>query len=179
MDYNELYKKYEKVPNELKSLRRWVGFKIEERNGEVGKFPINAINGKYAKSNDSMTWTNFNIALMGCVKYKCNGIGFMLGDGIYGVDLDNHPNKTTGELELPKEEFDKIANEFITTLDSYSEKSWSGNGVHIICAGKLPGTRRKTTCVEMYEKGRFFAFTGNVINAKPVMVREEEIKPFY
>ena len=179
MDYNELYKKYEKVPNELKSLRRWVGFKIEERNGEVGKFPINAINGKYAKSNDSMTWTNFNIALMGCVKYKCNGIGFMLGDGIYGVDLDNHPNKTTGELELPKEEFDKIANEFITTLDSYSEKSWSGNGVHIICAGKLPGTRRKTTCVEMYEKGRFFAFTGNVINAKPVMVREEEIKPLY
>ena len=179
MDYSELNKQYEGVPNELKILKRWVCFKIEERNGEVGKFPINAINGKYAKSNDSMTWTNFNIALLGCVKYKCNGIGFMLGDGIYGVDLDNHPNKTTGELELPVDEFNKIANEFITTLDSYSEKSWSGNGVHIICAGKLPGTRRKTTCVEMYDKGRFFAFTGNVINAKPVMQREEEIKPLY
>ena len=179
MNYNDLCKQYERVPNELKALKRWVCFKIEERNGEVGKFPINSINGKYARSNDSMTWTNFNIALLGCVKYNCNGIGFMLGDGIYGVDLDNHPNKTTGELELPKEEFEKIANEFITTLDSYSEKSWSGNGVHIICAGKLPGTRRKTTCVEMYEKGRFFAFTGNVINAKPVMTREEEIKPLY
>lgn len=179
MDYNELNKQYENVPNELKSLKRWVCFKIEERDGEIGKFPINSINGKYAKSNDSMTWTSFNIALLGCIKYKCNGIGFMLGDGIFGIDLDNHPNKTTGELELPVEQFNEIANEFITTLDSYSEKSWSGNGVHIICSGKLPGTRRKTTCVEMYEKGRFFAFTGNVINAKPVMAREEEIKPLY
>ena len=179
MDYNELSKKYENVPNELKALKRWVGFKIEERDGEVGKFPINPINGKYARSNDSMTWASFNIALMACVKYKLNGIGFMLGDGIFGVDLDNHPNKVTGELELPVEEFNKIAEEFIKSLDSYSEWSWSGNGVHIICAGKLPGTRRKTTCVEMYEKGRFFAFTGNVINAKPVMTREEEIKPLY
>lgn len=179
MNYNDLCKQYERVPNELKLLKRWVCFKIEERDGEVGKFPINPINGKYARSNDCMTWANFNIALLGCVKYKCNGIGFMLGDGIFGVDLDNHPNKATGELELPKEEFEKIANEFITVLDSYSERSWSGNGVHIICAGKLPGSRRKTTCVEMYESGRFFAFTGNVINAKPVMTREEEIVPLY
>ena len=179
MDYNTLCKQYENVPNSLKNLQRWVCFKIEEKDGKVGKFPINPINGKYAKSNDSMTWTAFNIAIMGCVKYKCNGIGFMLGDGIFGVDLDNHPNETTGELELSPEEFEKLSNEFITALDSYSELSWSGNGVHIICAGKLPGTRRKTTCVEMYEKGRFFAFTGNVINAKPVEVREEEIKPLY
>lgn len=179
MNYNDLSKQYQNVPNELKSLRRWVCFRIEERDGEIGKFPINSVNGKYAKSNDSMTWTTFNIALLGCVKYKCNGIGFMLGDGIFGVDLDNHPNKQTGELELPVEEFEKIAEEFITGLDSYSERSWSGNGIHIICAGKLPGTRRKTTCVEMYEKGRFFAFTGNVVNAKPVEFREEEIKPLY
>lgn len=179
MNYNDLSKQYENVPNELKSLKRWVCFRIEERNGEIGKFPINALNGKYAKSNDSMTWSTFNTSLLGCVKWKCNGIGFMLGDGIFGVDLDNHPNKQTGELELSKEEFEKIANEFITGLDSYSERSWSGNGIHIICAGKLPGTRRKTTCVEMYEKGRFFAFTGNVVNAKPVEIREEEIKPLY
>lgn len=179
MNYEELEKKYENVPNELKNLKRWVCFKVEKRDGKLGKFPINSINGKYARSNDSSTWSAFKIALLGCVKYNCDGIGFMLGDGIYGVDLDNHPNETTGEFELSEEEFNKLANEFITTLDSYSEKSWSGNGVHIICAGKLPGTRRKTTCVEMYEHGRFFAFTGNVINAKPVMIREEEIKPLY
>ena len=179
MNYNDLSKQYENVPNELKSLKRWVGFKIEERDGKFEKFPINSINGKYAKSNDEATWSSFYIALKGCIKYNLNGIGFMLGNGIFGVDLDNHPNKATGELELPAEEFERIAQDFISGLDSYAERSWSGNGIHIICAGKLPGTRRKTTCVEMYEKGRFFAFTGNVINAKPVEFREEEIKPLY
>lgn len=179
MNYEQLNEQYQNVPNELKSLKRWVCFKIEQRNGEFGKFPINSINGKYAKSNDSLTWSTFNTALLGCVKYGCDGIGFMLGDGIFGIDLDNHINKQTGELELPKEEFDIIANDFIKGLNSYSERSVSGNGIHIICSGKLPGTRRKTTCVEMYEKGRFFAFTGNVINAKPVEFREEEIKPLY
>ena len=178
-NYADLSKQYTQVPNELKALKRWVCFKIEIRDGETGKFPINSMTGRYARSNDDTTWSSFNTALLGCVKYKCDGIGFMLGDGIYGVDLDNHPNKQTGELELPIEQFDKLCNEFIETLDSYAERSWSGNGVHIICAGKLPGTRRKTTCVEMYEKGRFFAFTGNVIKAKPVEIREEEIKPLY
>lgn len=179
MTYEELSSKYSNVPIELKTLTRWVCFKIEVRDGETGKFPINSMTGKYARSNDSMTWSTFNTALLGCIKWKCHGIGFMLGDGIFGIDLDNHPNKQTGELEMPKEEFEKLCNEFVEKLDSYSERSWSGEGVHIICAGKLPGTRRKTTSVEMYDKGRFFAFTGNVINAKPVEVREEEIKPLY
>ncbi|MBR3208848.1 MAG: hypothetical protein IKF82_01125 [Bacilli bacterium] len=179
MNYEQLNEQYKNVPNELKSLKRWVCFKVEERDGKLGKFPINSLNGKYAKSNDNMTWSSFNTALLGCVKYQCDGIGFMLGDGIFGVDLDNHINEQTGELEMPVQEFRKIAEEFIRGLNSYSELSYSGNGIHIICAGKLPGTRRKTTCVEMYEKGRFFAFTGKIVNAKPVEFREEEIKPLY
>lgn len=179
MSIDELSKQYQSVPNELKTLKRWVCFKIEKHDNKTDKIPINALTGKNAKTNASTTWTTFKVAIMGCVKYKCDGLGFMLGDGIFGVDLDNHINPTTGELEMPIDEFEKISNEFIEQLDSYSEKSWSGNGIHIICAGKLPGTKRKTTCVEMYENGRFFAFTGNVVNCKPVEVREEEIKPLY
>ncbi len=172
MTVNELQEKYKKVPIDLKKLKRWVCFNEK-------KIPINAINGKSAKCDDPMTWSNFNIAIMGCEKYQLKGIGFMLGDGIFGVDLDNHPNKTTGELELSREEFKKLADEFIGTLDSYSEASMSGEGVHIICAGKLPGTKRKTTCVEMYDGGRYFAFTGNVLHEKNVENREQEIIPLY
>lgn len=179
MSVDELSKQYQNVPNELKSLKRWVCFKIIQNETKTDKIPINALTGKNAKSNDPTTWTTFKIAIMGCVKHKCNGLGFMLGDGIFGVDLDNHINPTTGTYELEPEKFEELSNEFIKALDSYSEKSWSGNGIHIICAGKLPGTRRKTTCVEMYENGRFFAFTGNVVNCKPVEVRETEIKPLY
>ena len=41
----------------------------KERNGQKTKVPVNAISGSYAKSNDSTTWTRFNIALNGCEKF--------------------------------------------------------------------------------------------------------------
>ena len=179
MTIEQLKKQYQDVPNELKTLKRWVCFKIKKSQDKTDKIPINALTGKNAKPNDSLTWTNFNIAIMGCVKYNCDGLGFVLGEGIFGIDLDNHTNPKTGEREMSEEKFEELSNEFIKGLDSYAERSWSGNGVHIICAGKLPGTRRKTTCVEMYESGRFFAFTGDVINRKPVEIREKEVIPLY
>ena len=173
----ELKDKYGSVPEELKTLRRWVCYKVEERNGQKTKVPVNAISGSYAKSNDAATWTKFNIALTGCEKYGCAGIGFMLGDGIFGIDLDNHPDKD-GNI-TPKDEFDALANEFIQGLNSYSELSMSGLGIHIICAGKLPEGRRRKGNVEMYDSGRFFAFTGNAINNVPIANREQEVIPLW
>ena len=64
--------------------------------------PINALFGSYAKCNDKMTWTNFQLALNGCVKYNCDGLGFMLGDGIFGVDLDDGAWKSLKKVLLPK-----------------------------------------------------------------------------
>lgn len=173
--------KYKNVPLELKCLKRWVCFKVEKtESGKTTKRPYNPLNGTRAKVNDDLTWTNFNVALMGAVKYNCDGIGFIFGNGYFGIDLDNHPDEN-GELSMSTEEFDKLSNEFINSLNSYSEKSQSGLGVHIICQGKLPkGARRKKGCpVEMYENGRFFAFTGNAINNVPIKNCEEEIKPLW
>ena len=178
MTIEELKEKYKKVPEELKKLKRWVCWNIELRDGKKTKTPINAISGKYAKSNDDITWSNFNLAISGCAKYNCNGIGFMLGGGVFGVDLDNHPNDD-GSLPYPEEEFNKLADEFITELDSYTERSQSGYGIHIICYGSLPKGRRRKGNVEMYDSYRFFAFTGNVMNAKPIENRESEIIPLW
>lgn len=177
MRLEELQEKYAKVPEELKALKRWVCYKIEDRDGKATKVPVNAISGNYARSNDSVTWSKFHIALTGCVKYNCAGIGFMLGDGIFGIDLDNHPD--ADGVCLSQEEFDELANEFISQLDSYSELSQSGKGVHIICKGSLPKGRRRKGNVEMYESGRFFAFTGNALLNVPINERTEQIKPLW
>lgn len=179
MDFNELLRKYKNVPQELKILKRWVCFKVEGTNdGKQTKRPYNALNGKLAKVNDDLTWCTFNIALMGCEKYNCDGIGFILGNGIFGIDLDNHVDEN-GVPPMTEEEFAILTKEFVDTLDSYSEVSQSGLGVHIICQGKLPKGSRRKGSVEMYDNGRFFAFTGNAINNVPINNREQEVIPLW
>ena len=177
MDIKELERKYSSIPQELKFMRRWVCYRLEDRDGKKTKTPVNAISGSYARSNDSSTWTTFNVALNGVVKYRCEGLGFMLGDGIFGVDLDNHPDKDG--VCMDNVTFEAFCSEFIKQLDSYTEKSQSGLGVHIICKGSLPEGRRRKGCVEMYDSFRFFAMTGNTINAKPIEERTEHIIPLW
>ena len=175
----ELLKKYERVPDKLKRMKRWVCYKVETLdNGKKTKRPYNALNGSWARVNDDLTWVSFNTAITGCIKYHCDGLGFVLGEGIFGIDLDNHPTET-GELEMTSEEFSALATEFINTLDSYAEFSQSGNGVHIICSGTLPAGARRRNCVEMYDSNRFFAFTGNVINGADIEERTKEIIPLW
>lgn len=179
MNLEDLKLRYDKVPNELKSMKRWVCFNVETlENGKATKRPYNALNGKLARVNDSLTWTTFNLALNGCIKYKFHGLGFVLGDGIFGVDLDNHADDE-GNDALTEEEFNKISNEFISSLNSYTEFSQSGKGIHIICSGKLPIGSRRKGCVEMYDNGRFFAFTGNAINNIPIKDGEQNIIPLW
>lgn len=181
MGLKELQLKYNNVPTELKALKRWICFKVEKgENEKTTKRPYNALSGGLARVNDELTWTNFNTALRGCIKYKCDGIGFVLGHGIFGIDLDNHPD-ANGEFPLSDEEFQALTDEFVGTLDSYSERSQSGKGVHIICQGKLPdGSRRKKgSPVEMYDKDRYFAFTGDVIHSSPINNRETEVVPLW
>lgn len=175
MTIENLQQQYNNVPNELKNLSRWVCWNLEERDGQIVKMPINPISGARARVNDDITWNTFDIALLGCVKYNCKGLGFMLGEGIFGVDLDNHE----GENSMSEEEFNELANEFISTLQSYAEKSQSGKGIHIICKGKIPEGRKRKGNVEMYDGGRFFAFTGNVVYQSTIKNCEKEIIPLW
>lgn len=189
MTLQDLENKYSQIPLEIKNLRRWICYNIEIDNetGEKKKTPRNAITGGYARSNDPLTWTSFDIALLGCIKYGFVGLGFMLGEDVstgtryFGIDLDNHEDKVTGEKPMTKEEFVEFAREFINGLNSYTEYSHSGQGVHIICKGNLPeGARRRNgVAVEMYDKGRFFTMTGRVIRNLPIQERTEQVKPLW
>lgn len=175
MTIEELEKKYEKIPLEIKKTRRWVGYKVEVRDGKQTKVPYNAILGSYAKSNDPSTWTTFGVAISGCTKYGFAGIGFMLGkdtetDNHYlGIDLDNHDEP----------DFQEIANDFIETLNSYTEYSHSGKGIHIICKGTKPVGRCRKSNIEMYDNGRFFTMSGNVIKNLPIAERNQEIQDLW
>lgn len=148
---------YEKIPLELKQLPHWVGWKYMQRPGEdhKRKVPINAMDGQPAKSNDPTTWCDFDTACLGKERFGLDGIGFMFsGDGIFGIDIDHCYDPETHEL-------DPAAAEIIETVQSYTELSPSGTGIHILCKGVLPEGRKRRGAIEMYSTLRYFTVTGD------------------
>ena len=110
---------YNNIPEELKKINNWVCW-------DSKKVPINPKSGQYAKSNDSSTWSDYETAVK--VSEQFNGIGFMLGGTDYvAVDID----------DLDKGNNKEIAREFVGNLQSYTEYSPSGNGIHIWIKGKV------------------------------------------
>jgi len=144
------------IPEELKKQKRWVCCSGKD------KIPKNPYNGRNAKSNDSSTWGTFEQAVKACEVFGFEYIGFEFAPPYFGVDLDHC---------LDNMDF---VDEFVETLQSYTEISRSGDGIHIICKGKLPeGSRRKGN-VEMYSEGRYFIITGNLYNPQYTEVKDCE-----
>lgn len=161
--------KLNNIPETLRISRSWVCWRARpSKNGKIDKIPINPTNGKNAQSNNQKTWGNFNTALAGLGRFNLSGIGFMFGQNeFFGVDIDHCRNKETGTIS-------DFATEIIQTLDSYTEISPSGTGIHIICKGKIPEGERKNDKLglEMYESGRFFTITGENLDDGHIDVEE-------
>ena len=157
---------YDKIPQELKDLEQWVCWKgIINEKGKISKIPINPKTGGGAMSNNPATWSDFQTALKAAETLKLQGVGFVFDEGYFGVDLDNAT--------------DELKQEFITKLQSYTEISVSGNGIHIICRGKLPDGSRRKGKIEMYDTRRFFVMTGNAIGDFPIRDGTEAIKELH
>ena len=154
------------IPSELHHLNRWVCWKaIPSETGKLTKIPINAKTGKNAMSNNSDTWTNMMNAVVSVDKFNLDGIGFMLGDGYFGIDLDECEND--------------LKNEFIENIKSYTEESQSGKGIHIIAKGVLPKGKRRVKGIEMYDANRFFVMTGKKIGDFNIIDATENVIPIY
>ena len=147
---------YYNIPKELQDIPQWVCWKYEEIDGKKRKIPKNARTGGNAGTSYPDTWGSFAEAIQACDKYSFDGIGWVFreGSGYFGVDLDHCIDNQV------------FCDEFINSLKSYNEISTSGTGIHIICRGSLPEGRKRHNNVEMYDKGRYFIFTGNIYNSE-------------
>ena len=150
------------IPNSLKLLSQWMCWQSRPKdNGKTDKIPINPHTGKLAKTNDPKTWGTFDQAVQYYEKHKgkgVDGIGFVFtkDDPYAGIDLDGCRNPETGVIE-------PWAVDIIKSINSYSEVSPSGTGVKIFCKGVLLGGGMKKGNIEIYDRGRFFTITGDVI----------------
>lgn len=170
---------YDLIPEELKSVKKWICWRGEydpKHPEKPRKIPINPHTGGRASSTDPGTWTTFEHAVMKSRRYS--GIGFVFdGSGYFGIDIDNKSQELKAFLDG---DTDNIIGEFIHTMKSYTERSQSGTGIHIICKGHLPEGRRRNGNVEMYDNGRFFVFTGDICaEYADIVYGSETVKPLY
>lgn len=167
------------IPDEIQRLPRWVLWRWELRDDKQGKrrwskVPYSGKRGEAdehwypARSDDPKTWTTFKE--VGQHQQHFDGIGFMLGDGFSGIDLDKCRDPQNGNIT---EEAKRIVQE----ISSYSEVSPSRTGVKILVKGEKPPGRCRTGNFEMYSQSRFFAITGNHLEGSPPTIepRQEEI----
>lgn len=147
---------YKNIPAGLKDMKQWVCFKLEpnEKKGKPDKVPYDPRTGRRAKANDPATWCDYQTAVNAVRRGDYDGIGFEFANGVFGVDLDN---------VIEGGELSPEAQDIITTLDSYTEYSPSGTGVHILCKGTIPAKDRRKGFIEMYADGRFFTVTGKIL----------------
>jgi primase-polymerase (primpol)-like protein len=148
------------VPTALRERAQWVCWRTELRDGKETKIPINPTTGQKAKTDDPATWSGFETAL----EYwrdtdRVEGIGFVFSadDPLVGIDLDDCRDPETGEI-------DQWAQDIIDSVDTYTEISPSGTGIHLILRGMLPGDRNRRGDIEMYEHLRYFTVTGRPVS---------------
>src|SRR5438093_4018917 len=102
------------------------------------------------------------MALKRLQEVDVDGIGVVFNDDFTGVDLDNAIDDS-GAIK-------PWAAEILKECPTYTEKSPSGTGLHLITAGSLQkgwkGTKRAyhDGAVEIYSRGRFFTMTGDSLN---------------
>ena len=163
-----MQKYVDNIPKELQDLKQWVCWKkgANQENGKPTKLPIDAMTGRYAKVSDPMTFTTMQEAIVAERQFGLDGIGFVFtGNGYFGIDLDDCP--------------EELKDEFINHMQSYSETSQSGNGIHIICKGQLPKGRNRVKGIEMYDDKRYFIMTGDKIGNYDLIDGTEKVKHLY
>jgi uncharacterized protein DUF3987/primase/DNA polymerase family protein len=156
----------------VQDLRQWLCWRYEERGGKATKVPYSPLTGERASSTDPATWAKYTEAATAYREDGYDGIGFVFtkDDPFCGVDLDGCRDPETDEIE-------PWAKGIVQELNSYTEVSPSGAGLHILVRGELPDGRNRQGRIEMYDHGRYFTITGRHLEGTPprIETRQEQL----
>jgi putative DNA primase/helicase len=166
----------ESIPKKLKGLRQWVLYRLEwnDDRKKYDKIPYQT-NGNKARTNDPDTWATFEDAIKAVDIGSFGGVGFVFskGDPFCGIDFDDCIG-SDGKIAA-------WAHEWVHQLNSYTEYSPSGEGLHIILEGIPPAGGNKKGNYECYNHGRFFTVTGAHVADTPLTIesRQTELDEFH
>jgi hypothetical protein len=151
----------------LRARQQWVTWRLEDRNGKITKPPYTPGTRQRASSTDPHTWGTYQDAAGDVDQGRAAGVGFVFtaDDPYAGLDIDDCRDPGT-------EQIDAEAWEYVRALDSYTEVSPSGTGVHIIAKACLLEGGVKRGRVEAYDRGRYFTVTGRHVPGTPNTINE-------
>lgn len=169
------------LPQEQRDRRQWL---LAGPNGRGELKVPKSLDASWkpcaGSHSDAGTWLDFGTACAAAQHYRL-GLGYVLAaeDPYCCVDFDiknaaNAPDKPetwTSDADIARMKM------LVEDLDSYTELSQSGQGVHVWVRGKFAGDGLKKKGVEVYQSLRFIVCTGLSVHAsaKPIEDRRDEI----
>jgi primase/DNA polymerase family protein len=178
----------EGIPEELKRRKQWLVSNVrwvpDEKGGEkLDKPPMN-IKGDVVDLTDPGNWLSWGEALIAVLSGSFNALGFVFDPEVFGPDDSFTGIDLDGAIDLATGHIDKRAESLVGALSSWTERSISGSGLHIIVRAKLPAGGRekhdpgkKHSGVAMYDSGRWFVLTGHRFPGTPAEIfdRQQQI----
>lgn len=164
-----LIAQFQNIPDELKELRIWA---LQNK-----KVPY-TIKGTMAQSNNCASWDTYSNVIRAFKSGMYEGIGLFIEYPYFCLDLD----KCVSNSEMSEQ-----ARKIVKMVMSYSERSISKSGIHIIAKGVKPGDVCKFNKIpgmkelEIYDRARFLVMSGNHIIGTPTAAedRQQQLERIY
>ncbi len=159
------------MPQAMRDRKQWLLWKLETVQGRDGlqKVPYYVAGrkrgGELGGPKDRAALAEFDAVLKryaASADFAGIGFAFLDGDGLIGIDLDWKHN-VTGDAE-------PLHNTIMERVQSFTEFSPSGKGVHIIVQGQCDSFKSDAIGVEVYCGGRYFTCTGDRLTSAPAEV---------
>ncbi len=148
------------IPSELKATHQWLGYKdTKAPRAAFGNFHL----ASYAKPENH---SDYATALSAVANGALDGIGMAVTeyDPFVIIDLDACRNPDTGKLS-------KFAAEIVQDMDTYTEVSNSGKGLHIVCRSYVDGNykandeeRAAGKAIEFFSTAGYVILTGDALD---------------
>jgi hypothetical protein len=155
------------LPKAMRAAKRWLLWKsIANGDKKPRKVPYYASGGRRSGQldtpADAARLVTYAQAVKAMREGRYAGLGFALGGGWQGLDLDGCRDASTGVIA-------DWAQEIISQTDTYAEISPSEKGIHLIGKGdeSLRALGSNKSGVEFYNAGRYFTVTGVPLDSAP------------
>lgn len=163
------FKKLSNIPQELKALNIW----CVQKN----KIPCNPCTHNPAKSNDINSFSDYESASKAYKDFTFDGLGIGLFGNIGVIDIDHCVSNGL---------MSDMAKDIVNTMNSYTEYSPSGTGIHIIFyitnfsydKDKFY-IHNKNLQLEIYVAGatnKYVTITGDIVNDNQIKTCNNELQ---
>lgn len=159
---------------QLQHLDRWLCWQIVPHGDRLVKTPFNPLTGRPASSNDPSTWVKYAEAKAAVDAGQYASVGFALGKevGLVVIDFD----KVRDSADQP---FPDWVLQIVGELDTYTEVSASGRGLHVLGFGSIPSNlNRQGLHIECWDSNKMFAFSGDIFGGRNV-IRQRDFSSLY